>query len=99
MTKSTFELNSFFERNNFSDMLARAGVTVEEAARLFKVSRVTIYTWRDGHAPNQQLILDRAERIITAINKATAAGDLPIINLEKDAKYQKLAETLRKHLG
>lgn len=93
MTKPTFDFT------NFSDLLARAGVTVEEAAKLFKVSRVTVYAWREGNAPNQQLILDRAERIIAAIDKATAAGALPVLNLEKDARYLKLAEVLRKHLN
>ena len=93
MTKATFDFN------NFSDLLSRAGITVEEIAKLCRVSRVTIYAWREGNAPNQQLILDRAERIIAAVEKAVAAGALPIVNLEKDAKYLKLAETLRKHLN
>lgn len=93
MTKPTFDFI------NFSDLLSKAGVTVEEAAKLFKVSRVTVYAWREGNAPNQQLILDRAERIIAAIDKATAAGALPVLNLEKDARYLKLAEVLRKHLN
>jgi len=92
MTKSTYDFT------NFAALLEKADISVDEAAKLFKVSRVTIYSWCNGHAPNQKLILETAERLIKMITRAITAEDLPVINSTRDDKHAKITEVLRKHL-
>ena len=84
---------------NLSKLLDSAGISVAEAALLFKVSRPTLYSWREGHAPTQGLLLANAERLIRTITKAIAAGDLPLSpEIEKDKRQGGLVQALRKNL-
>mgnify|MGYP001606683430 CR=1 FL=1 len=59
-------------------LLDSAGISIVEAACLFKVSRPTMYSWCAGTGPNQELLLENALSTINAIELAVKAEDLPV---------------------
>lgn len=91
--------NSTYDFTQLAKLLQDSGITVEEAAKIFKVSRPTIYAWKDGHPPNQELLLRNTERLIKIIERAVAAKALPILNADKSLRVAKITEVLRKFLN
>lgn len=79
-------------------VLKDAGLTIAEAAGLFRVSRPTMYHWGNGNPPNQSIILSNALRIISAIQRATAAKALPIPADNPETKVKEVAKVLRQYL-
>lgn len=80
-------------------LLDRAGISIFEGAQIFKVSKVTLYSWCDGAPPNQALLLANTERLIKVIEKAVAAGSLPIVDIPKEERVTAIVTALRKHLN
>ena len=72
-----------YDFKNLAVLLDNAGIPVSVAAPIFKVSRTTIYSWCEGHAPNQELLLSNALRFIALIEKAHVAGGLPLPGYDK----------------
>lgn len=87
-----------YNYNQLQSLLAAAGISVVEAARLFKVSRQTIYTWMKGVGPTQPLIASTAERIIKGIERALSANALPLVNTDDDAHFKELVLALKKYV-
>ena len=93
MTSPTYDFN------NLRTLLDRAGISIAEAATLFKTSRPTLYSWCAGNAPTQGLLLSNAERLIRVIERAVEAKDLPVVDLEKEKRLPAITAELRKHLN
>lgn len=74
-----------YDFSKLHDLLTKAGIPVKVAALIFKVSRVTVYAWCKGEAPNQELLISTSTRIIKAIEAAVDAGTLPIPGYDKSA--------------
>jgi len=88
-----------YDFTQLAALLERAGITIAEAAIIFKISRPTMYAWCAGNAPTQGLLLANAERLIRTFEKAIAAGDLPLhADIEKAARQAEFVQALRKHL-
>jgi hypothetical protein len=56
----------------------KARVRVRDMASLMQVSRVTVSLWFNGHAQPHRLLLGRAKKILSAVDSALEAGDLPV---------------------
>lgn len=87
-----------FDFANLLPVLKAAGITVAEAAGLFRVSRPTMYHWGNGNPPNQSIILSNALKIIGAMQRATAAKALPIPADDPETKVKEVAKVLRNYL-
>lgn len=79
-------------------LLDSAGISVEEASHLFKASKVTLYSWCEGNAPNQALLLQNAERLVKLIERAVAAKSLPLVDVDKPDRLKALFAALRNHI-
>jgi hypothetical protein len=87
-----------YDFKKFSALLTRAGITVIEAAKIFKTTRTTIYHWREGNTPKQELLLQFACKWISAIEKAIAAGDLPLLpETARQDRFRLIITALKKH--
>jgi len=80
-------------------LLERAGLSVDEVAPFFEVSRVSIYNWMADHGPQQPLIRSRALRVIALLEKIVASGDLPMIEVPKADRPQVLKAIFKKHVA
>jgi hypothetical protein len=88
-----------YDFTKLAALLDSAAISVAEAATIFKVSRPTLYSWREGNAPTQGLLLANAERLIKTIERAVAAKDLPLSpDIEREKRQAALVQALRKHL-
>lgn len=68
-----------FNVQEFRDVCARAGFTQAELARIYGVTRQTIYDWRtEKYAPKQLALADRASCTTTALLRNIHAGKLPL---------------------
>lgn len=99
MTKSTPGPPASDKFTMLRSLLEKAGLSVDEVAPLFEVSRVSIYTWMNDHGPQQPLIRSRALRVIALLEKVTASGDLPLVEVEKKDRHQVLTTIFKKHLA
>jgi len=88
-----------YDFNNLRALLDKAGISIAEASVIFKTSRPTLYSWCSGNAPTQGLLLSNAERLIKVIERAVAAEDLPVVDLEKEKRLPAITAELRKHLN
>lgn len=88
-----------YDFNKLRPLLDKAEITIEEAAQIFKVSRVTLYAWCEGRGPNQALLLANAERLVGVIERAIEAKSLPLIDAEKPARMRLITEALRRHIN
>ena len=91
-------MKSDFDFLQLPAVLKAAGLTVAEAAGLFRVSRPTVYHWGNGNPPNQSIILSNALKIIGALQRATAAKALPIPADDPETKVKEVAKVLRQYL-
>lgn len=87
-----------YDFKGFASLLDRAGISAADAADLFKTTRPSIYHWRKGNTPSQQVTREYAERLITVITRAVAAEDLPLGEDVED-KMPAYSEVFRKHSG
>lgn len=90
-----------YDFNNLRKLLDEAGITVAEAAEIFKTSKPTVYAWCEGRGPNQPALLERTERLIGMMTKAVEAKSLPVRDFDawqKDEKLKAINAALRKHL-
>lgn len=90
---------SNYDFSNLRALLDKADISVSNAAVIFKTTRVTIYSWCEGKAPTQLLLLNNTERLIRVIERAVEAGDLPLLDVDPAQKLGKIMSTLRKHLA
>jgi len=88
-----------FEFKNFAALLDRADITAAEAADIFKTTKPTIYSWRSGTTPANQVMRADTERVVTVIAKAISSGDLPLKGVEKENRLSAIAEAIRKNSG
>lgn len=88
-----------YDFKNLRPLLDKAEITIEEAATIFKTSKVTVYSWCEGRGPNQPALLERTERLISILGKAVESKALPLVDVEKHLRMGKLMEVLRKHLN
>ena len=88
-----------FDFKDFKTLLMETGITVQEAAKIFRTTRPTIYHWLKGTGPNQEVLLQFALRQIGVIKKALAAGDLPLsVDVESTDRLACVYGVMRKHL-
>jgi transposase len=88
------------EFSGLSTLLHKAGLAVAEVAPIFGVSRTSVYTWiNEGKGPQQGVIRRQGGAAIKLIERAVAAGDLPMKNVELNDRGAVLASIFRKHLG
>lgn len=80
-------------------LLERAGLSVDEVAPFFEVSRVSIYNWMSDHGPQQPLIRTRALRVIAILERIVASGDLPMIEVPKADRSQVLRVIFKKYVA
>jgi hypothetical protein len=83
----------------FNSLLKDAGVSVSEAAAIFRVSRPTIYHWCSGSPPTQKVLYGNAVRLITAMDAAVKDKSLPVVDVEKRMRVNTIAAVLRKYLN
>lgn len=92
-------MTSTYNYEKFEGLLNKAKITKAEAAKLFKVSRPTIYTWCAGHPPTQGLLISNNERLVKVIERAIEHGDLPLATtIESDRRMDYIVAALRRHL-
>lgn len=92
--------NATYDFTQLPQLLDRAGISVAEAALLFKVSRPTLYSWREGNAPTQGFLLANAERLIRVISEAVDAGAFKgFQDIPKEERMAELVRILRRHLN
>lgn len=88
-----------YDFTKLRNLLHAAGITIAEAARLFKVSRPTLYTWCDGKAPTQELLLINTQRLIKALEAGVAANELPLRTMsDRSTRVGEIVKVLRRHL-
>lgn len=80
-------------------LLQAAGLTVADAAIIFRVTRPTMYHWCEGHAPTQKLLLSGTLQLITAIKCAVQAKALPVHDVDTDKKIPAIVAVLRGFMG
>ena len=80
-------------------LLQSAGITVSDAAKIFKVSRQTLYAWMRGTPPNQKLLLDTAERLVAIISRAVEARDLPVMDADDEKRFNEIMLRLKRHIN
>jgi len=78
----------------------KSGLTMNEMATLFGVTRQTLYNWEKGN-PTNSVIASRAREMLKAIQNATALGYLPLkIVVDRPRRMAKiklaLAESFKK---
>jgi len=89
-----------YDFKNLRTLLVSAGITIAEAAHIFKTSRTTLYSWCAGNAPNQELLLVNTTRLIRVIQKALDAGDLPVKGVAfKEDRINEITKVLKRHLS
>ena len=89
-----------YDLDTFKELLAAAGLSKAEAAKIFGTTRPTMYHWCSGAAPTQKVLRDNANRVINLLNKALAAGDLPLsADVAKEQRLNALLSALRKQLS
>lgn len=86
---------SDFDFKDLGLLLSRAGININAASKLFKVSRQTLYMWMSGERePSQELIRANAVKLVKVIERAVDAGALP----HPRAKVPELAKILRQFI-
>ena len=68
-----------------------------DVARLLGVSRITVYNWLKGGEPHK-LLRTKVYKLFGALDRATEAGDLPILDRKLDERNTKLVAIVRRHL-
>lgn len=92
-------MKSEYDFSQLRPLLDSAGITIDEASHLFKVSRPTLYSWCEGHSPVQPLLISNSEKLIRLIEKAVAAKSLPLVDVEPEKRKTEIVAALRKHLN
>jgi transcriptional regulator with XRE-family HTH domain len=59
-------------------IIAKAGLSQTDFSKIIGVSRVSVSKWVTGKAKPHQLHTKRITQLVTAIQMATEAGDLPL---------------------
>lgn len=84
-----------FAQTDILPLLETAGIKVAEAARMFRVSRGTVYNWSTGIHPKNPFLLRRATDICVTIQKAVTEGKLPPPSeLKADERFRFIERTL-----
>ena len=86
-------VNVDFKR--IDDAVKKAGLSVNEAAALFHVSRPTLYNWRSGRGTNNAFVLNTIMRIVGLLETAVDRGELP---LGKDVEFKNRLPQIQKIL-
>lgn len=68
--------------------IKRAGLIVEEFAKLAGVTRVAVYLWIKGNKINA-IRVPRVEKLLAAIDAAVEAGELPMDGVSPRTKHGK----------
>lgn len=78
----------------FRRVFEQAGLTKSELAYIYQVSRQTLYNWyRDGVAPTQGGLAERADNYTTALVRAVEARVLPMPpNLDRPVRKKRLLD-------
>ena len=77
--------------------LERAQVTIADLAALTKVSRETLYRWKNGHNVTDRLRLDLVYLTAMKLNNAVDADKLPFVETHKPVeRREKLREIIRR---
>ena len=82
----------------FEQVVRDSGCPVSSVARLFKVTRQTLYYWMQGHEPTSEINIAFKNKIYEALKKGFTNGDMPIRPDVQD-KYKALAAVVRKNVG
>ena len=88
-----------YDFTKLQGLLQSAGITVSDAAKIFKVSRQTLYAWMRGAPPTQKLLLDTAERLVTIIGRAIKAKDLPVMDADDEKRFNEIMLRLKRHIN
>ena len=76
-----------FDRKNFTRVFDDSGLTKQEMADLYGVSRQTIYDWKDGHSsPAQKTVAERERHYTRGL---LAAMDKRLLPLPKQPAQRK----------
>jgi hypothetical protein len=59
-------------------ILTAAGLSPEDAAPIFQVTKPTVYNWIKGATPKSVFIYNRALEICSLMNEAVSRGWLPV---------------------
>ena len=89
-----------YDFNQLRPLLDTAQITVAEAAEVFGASKPTLYSWCSGKGPTQSVLRRNAEMKITLIEKALAAGQLPLdINTDPTVRVRLIQSAMRKFVS
>lgn len=75
------------------EVLKAAEITPSTIARLLNISRVAVSLWMNGHSQPHRLIERRVNKLLTAIQAAVDAEELPLS--EDIPRKNRFAETSR----
>ena len=78
-------------------IVTKAGITKSEFARIMKTSRTTVHSWMAGGGVHA-MIRARLVRMLTIVNDAVVAGDLPVPkDTPQKERAKAIASALKKH--
>jgi uncharacterized protein YjcR len=86
-----------FDRKNFTRVFDDSGMTKAELAKLYGVSRQTIYAWKDGHStPVQKTVAEREQLYTRGLLAAMNKGLLPLPKqpAQRKERLLKMAQAL-----
>lgn len=80
------------------ETFAKAGLSPRHLSALLKISRVAASRWMNGHADPHPFIRPKVEKLAALVDKALAAGDLPLPDgMKKPEELHYLRSTLARH--
>lgn len=88
-----------YDFNKFKTLLDKAGISVAEAAQLFRTTRPTIYHWLKGNVPSQGIVREYAERVVGILERAVTAGDLPLSDSSREERRDLLKEAIKRNMA
>lgn len=71
---------------SFRDSLTRAGLSVNEGVKIIGISRPTFYNWEKGVTPRVPIQYRAVTHACLLLDKAVAAGRLPLMDRTMSAK-------------
>jgi transposase-like protein len=86
-----------FDTTKFRKVMDESGLTKAELAKLYGVSRQSLYAWRDT-APRQHTLAERAEKYTAGLLAGMARGLLPFSAGLTVQKRAALLASMAKHL-
>jgi DNA-binding XRE family transcriptional regulator len=84
-------------QDKLNTMLRNAGMSLSDYARLLGVTRVTIHSWSHGRSQPHKLLREKNEELMSAVTRATDAGELPLKGVSRSNRVEVMKTTVFRH--